>query len=384
VPLVIAIGLLSLAGIGFLVVDESDGGGSDDPPSTVAEQPAGHEAHGFFGVAPQAPLDDTDWDRMRDGGVEIVRVPLNWNNVQSAAGDCEPAPAVNACQWTEFDRIVGAAAIRGIRIVPTLGGRPEFASDSNSHKFVREHPPTEGEPLEAWRDFVNAAAGRYGRDGTFWKKFGLYAGEEAVVPIEEWQVWNEPNAAAYWPPEPDPVEYATLVRETSSAIRDADAKAEIVLAGMFGTATIDSTDFLSELYAVDGIEESFDSIAIHPYSPSVHGIEVQAEWARDVAAEAGDEEVGLWATELGWGSGEDGHELEVGEEMQAELLEESFQLFLDNREEWNVEGVTWFTWRDVDESSVCRFCRNAGLFDADQHPKPAWAAFESFTKGGSG
>ncbi len=317
---------------------------------------------------------------MADTGVSILRVPLSWDQAQAEAGDCEPAPKVGVCDWSFFDEIVGQAASNGIRIFPTLAGRPAFTLDETTDEDrIREHPPTTGPGLEAWQDFTEAAAARYGDDGEFWKELSDAFGTKPV-PIEEWQVWNEQNAASYWPPEPDAAEYAGLVQDTAEAIHRADPEAEVVLGGMFGEATVPATDYLRELYGVEGASEAFDSIAIHPYAADVEGVESQTEALRDVAIEAGDENVGLWVTELGWGSGNGDHPLEVGEEEQASLLDGTFRLYLDEREPWNVEGVSWFTWEDRDDDTVCRFCRTAGLLDADGEPKPSWDVFKSYAQ----
>ena len=369
--LAILTGVIGLIGIIVLRATESDG----------ADKAA--EASGLVGIAPQTELEPEDWDRLAEAGTDVVRVQLNWENVQHVEGDCKPESQVNACQWVDFDEIVGAASVHGIRVLPVLGGRPEFAHDDDSAEHLREHPPTEGEAFERWLDFAGAAAARYGPGGEFWAAYDAFTGAPAL-PIEEWQIWNEPNAVAFWPPEPDADAYAKLVVETAEVIRESDPSAEIVLAGMFGTAAERSDDFLAQLYETPGFEDSYDSLAVHPYSPDLRGIEAQIGWLRDAAAEQGDPDVGLWVTELGWGSADGGHPLEVGEAGQAELLRESFEYLLENREELNVEGVTWFTWEDDSTEGVCRFCRNAGLFDDDGEPKPAWDAYREFAAGAAG
>ena len=368
-----ALGVLGLVGIG-----------EDEPPLVplpppIEEPPPEHKAAGFFGVSPQTHLTERDYRRMGQGKANILRVPLSWDNVQSVPGRCEPEPAVATCSWTNFDAIVGQAAAYGIRVLPTLGGRPEFTKDKKSDDYIRDHPPIKGKEAEAWRAFVRSAAARYGKGGAYWDEF-TKAFPLDPVPIVEWQIWNEPNAGAYWPPKPRAKQYAKLVRQSATSIREGDPEAEIVLGGMFGTATKSSRKYLQQLYSVDGIEEYFDSIAIHPYSPKLQGVKVQAGWVRKVAEAAGDPEVGLWVTELGWGSGKSGHPLERGPKLQAKLLDRSFRLLLQQREAWNVEGVTWFTWEDRRDRKVCRFCRHAGLFDARDRAKPAWEVFKRYAR----
>jgi hypothetical protein len=362
---VAAAALLALLGaVAVVIAAPWEDSETEDPPPE------------FFGVSPQGEMAPEDFNQLRDAGAGTVRILFDWGSVQRSAGDCHPEPRVNACDWSQLDEAVGNAAAKGVRTMAVLGGTRSFRHEDELAlaEPPHGHPPIEGRDLAEWRDFLASAAGRYGPGGKFWEDFRTLGGR--AVPIRTWQIWNEPNAKPYWPPEPDARSYATLVSESSDAIRDADPGAEIVLGGLFGTAAVKSTAYLEELYEVEGIEEAFDAIAIHPYSPDVEGIEVQAEWARQAAAAAGDEEVGLWVTELGWGSAENGHPLEQGPDGQAQLLSESFELLESHREDWNVRGVVWFTWQDREDEEVCEFCRNAGLFDAAGEPKPAWSSFQ--------
>lgn len=330
----------------------------------------------FFGVSPQTNMDASDFDRLSDAGAGTVRILFDWESIQSRSGDCQSDVPRGACDWTSMDDLVGNAAAHGVRVMAVMGGARGFLHEGETAapELPGARPPIAGEDFEAWKDFLAAAAERYGRGGAFWKAFAEVSRGEAA-PIRTWQIWNEQNAERYWPPEPDASEYATLVTGSSEAIRAADPDAEIVLGGMFGTAAVESDAYLEELYEVEGIGEAFDAVAIHPYSPTVEGIEAQAEWLREVAGEAGDPDVGLWVTELGWGSAENGHPLELGEEGQADLLADSFRMLEERRDEWNVRGVVWFTWRDREDEEVCDFCRNAGLFDAAGEEKPAWDSF---------
>ena len=71
---------------------------------------------GFFGVVPQAPLSAADLDRIGDAGLSL-RLPVTWYGV-------EPEPGV--FDFTELDRVIGAAAERGIPVMPQLGGTPSW------------------------------------------------------------------------------------------------------------------------------------------------------------------------------------------------------------------------------------------------------------------
>ena len=244
-PLLV-VALLVAGGI-VLVVSSGEDEESVAPPKT----------DDFYGVTPQDPMEGGDFERLAEAGAGTVRVALDWSQIQGVPGKCQAGSAVDVCNWTETDDLVGKAAVHGVRVMPIVGGAHGFDLDRGATPEV--HPPTEGEDFEGWKDFVAAAAARYGRGGAFWDEYREFTGD-AGLPIHSWQIWNEPNAEQYWPPKPEPAEYAALVAGASEEIRRSDPEAEIVLAGLFGTSAVESSDFLSDLYEVEGLEDTFVAI----------------------------------------------------------------------------------------------------------------------------
>ena len=75
-------------------------------------------------------------------------------------------------------------------------------------------------------------------------------------------------------------------RRAGNAIHAVDPAADVILGGMWGPGTAKEVvtpvkPYLKKLYAVNGIEQSFDSIAIHPYAAGAAGLDRPA---RDGAA----------------------------------------------------------------------------------------------------
>ena len=121
-------------------------------------------------------------------------------------------------------------------------------------------------------------------------------------PIETWQIWNEPNLSSFWSPAVDPVAYGALMLATAPAIRAVDPDAQILLAGLVGHEDERQADehrarFLRELYGVAGVTQTFDGIAIHPYSHTAHGTLGQIQAVRAIADSYGDD-----ASLLGYGA----------------------------------------------------------------------------------
>jgi polysaccharide biosynthesis protein PslG len=367
------IAVLAAAGAAVVaIVLASSGSGSE--PEEVPRS--------FYGIVSQTPLTAEDFERMGEGGVGTLRIVLSWVAI-------EPVPGGGEFDFSSVDPLVLAAADEGIEVLPFFYGTPEWAAveldgrgscDGDCGPFA----PQSQAALAAWGEFVGAAVDRYGPDGELWAENP----DHPAQPIRTWQIWNEQNSATFFKPEPSIPQYVDLLEASERAIHEHDPGAEIVLGGMFGTPpdageqADTAWEYLRELYATEGVAELFDGVASHPYAANLTNVESQLELLRDELVSAGDSEAGLWVTELGWASSGPDHPLNRGPEGQAERLTEAFELLLDRRSEWNVEGVAWYSWRDARGPGLCDWCGGSGLFAEDSlEPKPSWDAYTEFTGG---
>jgi len=362
-----------------------------------------------FGVVTQGyPEDvrDFEFERMGQGDVASVRFILLWPLIQATPGPCGPGPynpflgdedpepeAENHCSWTAIDRMVGDAAARGTASLPFAFGSPDWAdsNDDEPQQVASRVPPLETEAdRTAWQAFLRAALERYGPGGVFWAPGGAYSTQHpgaAPLPIRNWQVWNEPSTPAYFWPKPSPARYAQLLQISAEVIRNEDPGARILLAGLFGTpgggpGGIFLPRYLKGLYGVSGVEQDFDAVALHPYSPGIGGVKAQIELARREMKRAGDGATDVWITELGWASdGPKDVQAVRTRRGQARALKVAFRLLEKRSRRWNIIGVNWFSLRDTSkEKSPCYACPFMGLLERDGDPKPAWRAFTAFTK----
>jgi hypothetical protein len=339
----------------------------------------------FFGVAPQANVGVEDLQRMGVGGVGTLRILLPWQGL-------DQTPEEDDIDLSAVDPVVLAAAQNGIQVVPTIWGTPDWVAQGldgadcdpeDPDRLCATFAPHSDAALAAWKDFVGRMVDRYGPSGSFWDEHT----DIPKMPITTWQIWNEQNSSTFFQPEPDPAAYAKLLSSAADAIRKRDPNAVVMLGGMFQTngehGSILADDFLHELYAIDGAADDFDAVASHPYAHSIENIEDQVSLLHEQIQRAGDD-ASLWVTEIGASSSDGKNPLELGEEGQADLLRDAFNLFLDHRVDWKLDGIIWYSWRDIPEGlpAPCDWCANSGLFPADAlDPKPAWAAFISFTGG---
>lgn len=345
-------------------------------PSASAVSPSAALPPGFFGIAPQTPLTEADAEHMRAGGIGSVRWPLAWSGVQlTRKGPYE---------WGAFDEFVEEAARQRLRVLPFVYASPDWATG----KYTRM-PVANARQRSAWAAFLRAAVERYGPRGEFWREHSPSSGDFVPkLPLRQWQIWNEANFFYFAEPV-SPTRYAQLLKLSARTIESVDPGAEIILSGLFGEPNgrppraMDAVDFLDRLYAVPGVEQSFDAAALHPYAEDAETLAAMAEGMRETILDNGDRRARLYMTEMGWGSAYNPNlvSFEQGTRFQIKEMRAAYAYLIDNRHRLNLKGTYWFTWQDIEDS--CNFCDSTGFFRVGPRlkPKPAWHAFVDLTGG---
>jgi hypothetical protein len=216
-------------------------------------------------------------------GAQWIRVDLGWQ-------DYQPFAALPP-DFTRFDKVVGAARARGLKILATLGYPPPWARES-SCASTSACPPTSA---AAFARFAGEVAARYAPEG-----------------LHDWEVWNEPNIGA-WAPSPDPVAYSRLLTATAAALRAADSQAFVMLGGLAasrpgpGLPYMSPYDFISAV-GHRGALKSVDAVAYHPYPPTKGAIAASASFRAissapknivEALSEQGAGKLPVWITETG-------------------------------------------------------------------------------------
>src|SRR6266508_4182365 len=246
--------------------------------------PASHAAAGapraFYGVIPANDPDASEIARMGAGKVGTLRVNFVWAAVQPSAG--------SSYDWSHYDAIVGPAAEQGIRILPTVYSSPSWAANKPNYPPSKAH-------MNDFRAFVQAAAARYGANGTFWSDHPT----TPKLQVTDWQLWTEVNAPSFWYRKPSVKQYVGLLRVFHSGIKAGDPSADIILAGLFRTPQIkngiDLDRYLPGIYRRKA-KGLFDAVAVHPYATTPHDApdglapapgDVPAQGLRDDGCEPG-------------------------------------------------------------------------------------------------
>jgi hypothetical protein len=338
-------------------------------PSTAQAAP-----RSFFGIVPQAPLEEEDARYMRAARIGTIRLPIGWDSVQPTR--------FGGFDWEGADREVATAARQGLRVLPFLAGVPRWLSHRS-----KKLPVDNARVRQGWSTFVKATVKRYGPGGEFWAEHSPAVAKDGIVirrplPVRAWQIWNEANFFYFAYPV-SVSRYARLLKLSSRAVKSADPGAKVILSGLFGEPDergkrgMSAVDFLSGLYRAPGIGRFFDGIALHPYAFHVEDLERMVEQTRAVAVRNHDPGVGFYITEMGWGSQNDPNVVafEQGIRGQARELRGAYRYLLGNRHRLNLKAAYWFTWKD--SRFYCNFCDSVGFFrEVDRYrPKPAWFAF---------
>ncbi len=349
----------------------------------------------FWGVVPQAVPSEEQWETLKTGGVDSVRMPIDWSEIQPIRG--------GALNLAEIDALVKRTSQAGIEVLPFITNAPKWAVPSvgvagtGGAVKVPAHLPVSGTAATAWASMLKGLVARYGPNGTLW------ADNPTVPkrPIRNWQIWNEQNFR-YFIAKPNPVEYGKLVKNSFTALRSADPGAQVILGGMFSRpkggrreagkriANPTSPDwfasyFLSQLYKTNpGIKTSFQGVALHPYTGKYTELTPEIEEIRSVLTKNKDAAKGLWITELGWSSQPPpANPLQnifaKGLKGQAQQLRGAFSLLSAKAAKWRLKRVYWFSVDDLVDA--CNFCDGSGLFKEGFVPKPAWTEYTKFAGG---
>ena len=188
---------------------------------------------------------------------------LDWGRWSRAEG---------SFNWGERDHFIGRLASHGIRSVPFVWGSPQLGGQRSASRSPRSTAtPTSRRggtsSRRRWRATDRAAATG---PTTTTEQFPERA---PPLPIQSWQIWNEPNLKKFFSPgqnvQQSAQKYATLLQISHDAIKSRDPQAQIVLAGMPAIGDSKAWDFLDNLYQVPGIKSDFDAAALHPYACDV-------------------------------------------------------------------------------------------------------------------
>jgi hypothetical protein len=300
------------------------------PPAPGATQLAPR-----LGVNIHAQNDTHALDLAREAGFQFVRADLLWRQVERNG----------AFRFLGADRLMSALDTRGLGALWILDyGHPQHGG---------ERPQTPDD-IAAFARFAEAAAAHFkGRKVRY-------------------EIWNEPNTERFWPPAPDPAQYAALLREAAAGIRRADPDAPIASGGIGRN----DLPFLERVIDAGGAA-GVSAIAVHPYRRAPpETLAADLPPVRDLIRTKLGAGVELWDSEWGYASYDyfsqnlpgDGHSA-AGRKRQAVLaVRELLTVW-----ELALPLAIWYDLHD-DGDDPRNPEHNYGLLDKNGADKPAMAA----------
>ncbi|HEY9722544.1 MAG TPA: family 1 glycosylhydrolase [Oscillatoriaceae cyanobacterium] len=174
-----------------------------------------------------------DFKTMKDVGVKEMRLGMSWCRIQTGK---------NEYDWSFWDYLVNTANKQGIRLMPYICYTPEWVGDHTPDFW--HHPPTN---LNAFADFAETAAKRY------------------KGKITSWELWNEPDNAAYWQApgtaEQSADTFAKMLTPAIERLRKVDPSAGLILGGM----SVGRGPFFDRLMTKYHLGDRVDAVNVHAY-----------------------------------------------------------------------------------------------------------------------
>lgn len=284
--------------------------------------------------------------------LHLVRL-MSFSHVKQTFAWRDLEPRRDQWHWQHADRIVESVEVRGLKVIARLGKAPAWARAGWADPAAHDSPPAD---LNDWANFCFTVAQRYrGR-------------------IAAYQIWNEPNLGREWGnAQPDAAAYVELLSACSHAIRQADAQAILISAGLSPTGTNDARArpddvFLDHMYR-NNFQRYIDVVGAHApgYAPPEIGPddpEAAARWftfrriedLRKIMLRYNDEARQMAILEFGYTTDRRNPDYAwfgVSEAQQADYLERAYEYAIANWRPW-VGLMTLIympdqTWQPTDE-----------------------------------
>jgi hypothetical protein len=320
---------------------------------------------------------------------QVVRVMLGWGGPFGVARDDRPEvgtdPADPAYDWSLYDETVRTATARGVRVMFTIYGTPQWA---NLYQPANVAPQN----FTRLKEFAYAAAIRY--SGAYRRADGI------VLPrVSLWTAWNEPNIPLGLKPQwrrlggrwviHSAWTYAQICNAVYDGIHLTLLRGQRVACGVTtargnnapGTRrpSVAPIGFLRATKAA-GLRD-FDAYAHHPYAgdprlaPGAKPRNPRAitlgnihKLINEVTRLYGPKPI--WITEYGYETSPPDPVFGVGWQKQARYLREAYGIARRNP---RIEMLIWFLARDEARSRGWQ----SGFVSAGGRRKPSFYAFQS-------
>jgi hypothetical protein len=169
-----------------------------------------------------------EMEMLARGGFRWIRMDFTWGATERRRGEYN---------FSAYEQLLDALEPHGIRAL--------FILDYSNQLYESNRSVSTPEGRAAYARWAAAAARHFQGRGILW------------------EIWNEPNIAGFWKPEPNPNDYTAMALAACKAIRHA-APQEAVIGP--ATSLID-LEFIEECFQA-GLLNWWDAVSVHPYRQS--------------------------------------------------------------------------------------------------------------------
>jgi hypothetical protein len=331
-----------------------------------------------LGVNADVHSSEADLKAMHAAGARWVRIPFLWLEVEKTKG---------VLDWTQLDADVRAAAVAGVALHPVLLGSPDWAIDTSKRGAFDTFPSTPAN----YSSWVGAVVRRYGLKGSFWTANRNIPKR----PITEWEIWNEPNLAAFFTgPQVSPLAYTRLLTAAYAAIKAVDPTAVVVASGLANAQNADNVRAMSPENFWKGTWKLLGTSKVRNYQWGVHIYSDTAAHAvavvpyvRKFMDSYGCRGCFINIGEIGWTSGARparpygfSFVCAGSQAGQASITNDFLTRLAPVLSRNKVVQTSWFEWKDP-VPSESNFCfEHTGLVLSDGTAKPVLSVFSKFAK----
>src|ERR1043166_1190821 len=316
------------------------------PCNTLSHLGPGSNLYGWTGGYTTAEQDQ-EITALNQAGAQFACINAVWFAVEPSQKG-----AYDASLLALYDHLMAKLAENGMKAIFVTADTPYWASaDPNKTNGVwsQKYKPTNNSDLADYYVFLL-------------NRFRSTCPHAFVI-------WNEENAASFWPSGVSAVDYFNMLQTCYSAIKAADPQATVLNGGL--TDGSNTTNYMASLYAA-GAKNYFDAWSQHTYTRTPQ-YETVVSKVRNLMLANGDSAKKIWITECGWLTSTNVAETgAVSFARQAHYLTNMFTRLASYP--W-VEVVCWYTSRSYDENT---HEGSFGLMLPDFTKKPSYFAFKDW------
>jgi hypothetical protein len=338
-------------------------------------------------------------DDMKKWGAKALRIEFTWYKH-------EPNPPVQGKHTYAHsqDNLIKEANNRGFKVLGMPDYTPKWVADPGCFaKYGTMCGPRE-EFAADFGEYVGMLVERFDADGI---------NDAPGSPrIDAWEIWNEPNLADFWRPQPDARIYVKYLKAAYAQAKAADPDTIIVTGGLccYMLGANAPLNYLKSMYAA-GAKGHFDALGMHPYTypamPSqdnrnnvwqqmskAYAQNGQPDSIRGIMEKNGDGAKQIWQTEMGAPTGGDtngdgkskcdnGDGATTGDEDRCVTEEQQKTMLVEAYTLWKTYPWAgpffWYSHRDGATGKLNTEL-NYGVVRSDNSPKPAALAIPAITQ----